>query len=107
MQPQAAIVLLSPPRPEVFFSPVANAISVRWRTVGFPASSYTVELRQGSAAASSRFAFQAPTDGAGSLELCIQGLQPGQSYAACIRSVAQDGFESVPSPWSYWVTLPT
>jgi len=106
MQQQAPVMILTPPQPEVHLSNVANAISVRWSTVGFPAAGYVVELREGSTSVSSRCACQAPTDGAVSLELCIQGLQPGQSYVACVRSVAQDGFESVPSPWSCWVTLP-
>jgi len=88
-------------------SSVADAISVRWSTVGIPAAGYIVELRQASTPVSSRFTCQAPNDGAGSLELCIQGLQPGQSFAACVLSVTQDGFESAPSPWSCWVTLPS
>merc|ERR1711904_475992 len=100
-------VLSSPPQPDIRISSnVASAICVRWSTVGFPAAAYAVELRQGSTNASNRFACQAPADSAGSVELCVQGLQPGQSYTACIRSVAQDAFESAPSPWSAWVTLP-
>lgn len=106
--PLPAPRMISPPlQPEVHIANhLTSAVSVRWSAVGFPAAAYVVELRQGSTSASSRFACQAPQDGAGSLELCIQGLQPGQSYTACIRSVAQDGFESTPSPWSAWVTLP-
>merc|ERR1719161_948958 len=100
--------MISPPlQPEVYIANhSASAVSVRWSAVGFPAAKYVVELRQASTSASSRYACPAPADGAGSLELCIQGLQPGQSYTACIRSMTQDGFESAPSPWSTWVTLP-
>lgn len=100
-------VLSPPPQPDICISSnVASAISIRWSTVGFPAVAYVVELRQGSTHASSRFTCQAPADSAGSAELCVQGLQLGQSYTACIRSVAHDGFESPPSLWSAWVTLP-
>jgi len=104
MHPQT--MLLPPPQPEVCISNGANGISVRFSTVGYPAAGYVVEFRQGSTSASSRFACQSPADGAGSLEMCIQGLEPGQSYTACVRSVAQNGLESVPSPWSCWITLP-
>jgi len=100
------MVLHSPPQPEVRLSHEGNAIFVRWSTVGILAAGYALELRQGSTSVSSRFACQAPADNARSVELCIQGLQPGQSYIVCVRSVAQDGFESVPSAWSCWVTLP-
>eukprot|EP00746_Dinoflagellata_sp_MGD_P161835 gnl/MRDRNA2_/MRDRNA2_89121_c0_seq1.p1 gnl/MRDRNA2_/MRDRNA2_89121_c0~~gnl/MRDRNA2_/MRDRNA2_89121_c0_seq1.p1 ORF type:complete len:624 (-),score=125.05 gnl/MRDRNA2_/MRDRNA2_89121_c0_seq1:384-2255(-) len=100
-------MIVSPLQPEVRIADQsAGAVCVRWSGIGFPATAYMVELRQGSTGTSSRFACQAPADGAGSLELCIQGLQPGQSYTACIRSVAREGFESAPSPWSAWVTLP-
>jgi hypothetical protein len=106
--PLPAPRLLSPPlQPELSISHhSAGAVSIRWTAVGAPTAGYVVELRQNSTSAPSRFACQAPADGAGSLELCVQSLQPGQSYTACIRSVAQDGFESAPSPWSAWVTLP-
>jgi hypothetical protein len=106
MQLPAATMLQSPPQPELCISNVANAICVRWSTIGIPAASYVVELRQGSTSVSSRFSCQAPTDGSGSLELCVHGLQSGESYTACVRSVAQGGFESAPSPWSCWVTVP-
>lgn len=106
--PLPAPQMISPPsQPEVRIADhLAGAVSVRWSAIGFPAAAYVVELRHGSTSTSSRYVCQAPADGAGSLELCIQGLQPGHSYTACIRSVAQDGFESAPSPWSAWVTLP-
>lgn len=105
-QPRASTLPLPPPQPEVCISSIGSAISVRWSTGGFPAASYVLELREASSSVSNRFACQAPADGAASLELCIQGLQPGQSYTACVRGVTQDGFEGVPSPWSNWVTLP-
>jgi len=105
--PKAPTIVQPLPQPEVYLSSVANAISVRWSTMGIPTAGYVVELRHASTAVSSRFACHATNDASGSLELCIQGLQPGQSYAACVLSVTQDGFESAPSPWSCWVTLPS
>lgn len=107
MQCQAPLILQAPPQPEVYLSCVANAISVRWSTVGIPAVGFVVELREASTPVSSRFTCQAPNDGTSSVELCIQGLQPGNSYTACVCSVTQEGFESAPSSWSYWVTLPS
>lgn len=101
-----APMLQSPPQPEVSIAHIVNAISVRWSNFGTLAASYVVEVFDYASSASNRFGCQAPADGATSLELCIQGLQAGQSYVACIRSVAQDGSESAPSPWSRVVTLP-
>eukprot|EP00746_Dinoflagellata_sp_MGD_P074507 gnl/MRDRNA2_/MRDRNA2_30087_c0_seq2.p1 gnl/MRDRNA2_/MRDRNA2_30087_c0~~gnl/MRDRNA2_/MRDRNA2_30087_c0_seq2.p1 ORF type:complete len:717 (+),score=130.32 gnl/MRDRNA2_/MRDRNA2_30087_c0_seq2:91-2241(+) len=106
MQVHTAPVLQPPPQPEANVSPITNAISVRWSSYGIAAASYVVEVFDYIAAASNRFACQAPAESGSSLELCIQGLQPGQSYVACVRSVAQDGMESAPSPWSRTVTLP-
>jgi hypothetical protein len=76
-----------------------------------------VELCEGSTSTLSCFACPAPTGAVSSLELCIQGavsslelciqgLGAGQSYTACVRSLSHDGFESAPSPWSCWITLP-
>lgn len=102
-----AVAMLPPlPQPEVIISHVGNAISVRWTNCGPPAASYVVEVFDYALSASNRFGCPAPVDGATRLELCIQGLQAGQSYVACVRSVAHDGMESPPSPWSRVVALP-
>jgi hypothetical protein len=106
MQVQAVQVLQPPPQPEANVSHIANAISLRWSSYGTGAASYIVEVFDYISAASNRFACQAPAENGSSLELCIQGLQPGQSYVACVRSVGHDGLESAPSPWSHAVTLP-
>lgn len=105
VQVQAVPILQPPPQPEVNISPNANGICVRWSCFSTSAASYIVEVFDYTANGSNRFACQAPADGS-SLELCIQGLQPGQSYATCVRSVARDGMESAPSPWSRALTLP-
>eukprot|EP00746_Dinoflagellata_sp_MGD_P074506 gnl/MRDRNA2_/MRDRNA2_30087_c0_seq1.p1 gnl/MRDRNA2_/MRDRNA2_30087_c0~~gnl/MRDRNA2_/MRDRNA2_30087_c0_seq1.p1 ORF type:complete len:676 (+),score=118.79 gnl/MRDRNA2_/MRDRNA2_30087_c0_seq1:91-2118(+) len=105
VQVQAAPILQSPPQPEVNIAPNANGIHVRWNCFSTSAVSYIVEVFDYIANGSNRFACQAPAQGS-SLQICIQGLQPGQSYAACVRSVAPDGMESAPSPWSRALTLP-
>lgn len=79
---------------------------VQWKSVGPMASSYIIEVRESTTSASNIFTRMAPRDATESLELCIQGLQAGRSYIACVRSVAQDGAESLSSPWSSWLTLP-
>merc|ERR1712166_905964 len=48
----------------------------------------------------------APAEAVGSLELCIQGLEPGRCYIGCVHSVARDGIVSSASAWSPWLTLP-
>jgi len=93
-------------QPEVSISNIANAICVRWINYVPSAASYIVEVFDYASSASNRFSCPSPGDGSTCLELCIQGLQAGQSYAACVRSLAQDGSESPPSPWSRVVVLP-
>merc|ERR1719456_1972823 len=103
---QVPAVPQPPPQPEVTLSHMVNSIAVRWSSFGTAAASYVVEVFDYASSASNRFGCQAPADGITSLELCIQGLQAGQSYVACVRSVMHDGSESAPSPWSRVVTLP-
>jgi hypothetical protein len=102
---QAPVILQPPQQPQLSISNVPNSISVRWNSIGTSASSYVVEVLESTSSTSNRFACQSPANGSTSLELCIQGLEAGRSFFACIRSVAQDGFESAPSAWSQPLTL--
>lgn len=81
-------------------------MTVQWKGVGPLASKYIVEVRESATSASNLFTRMAPQDATESLELCIQGLEAGRSYVACVRSVTQDGAESSSSPWSSWLNLP-
>lgn len=92
--------------PELHFANGGNAITVQWKSVGPLATSYIIELRESTTSASNLFTRVAPQEGTESLELCIQGLEPGRSYIACVRSVTRDGIESLSSPWSSWLTFP-
>jgi len=96
----------APPQPELQIENGGNAIIVRWKSAGSFAISYNIEVRESTTSAPNFFRRAAPQDSSESLELCIQGLAPGRSYVACVRSVAQDGTESLSSPWSCWLTLP-
>lgn len=81
------------------------ALSVQWRSTDNLATGFSVELREGGATCSERFA--RPNSGfAGILELCIAGLNPGRGYMACVYAVSQCGCESAASMYSSWVTLP-
>lgn len=104
--PIAPPQIFPPPQPELYLAGMGDAISVRWSTVGIPAAGYIVEVCEGSTSIISRFACQAPMDAMGCVDLCVQGLRPGENYTACVRSLSHDGFESAPSPWSCWITLP-
>lgn len=99
-------VLQTPQQPELLIAGGGTAVSVHWNSVGPFAASYVVELRESTTSASNRFVRMAPAEAVGSLELCIQGLEPGRSYIVCVRSVGEDGIESPPSAWSTWLTLP-
>lgn len=99
-------VLQIPQQPEIRIAGAGDAISVHWNSTGPLAISYVIELRDSLTSASNRFVRMAPPEAVGSLELCIQGLEPGRSYIVCVRSVGSDGMESPPSAWSCWLTLP-
>merc|ERR1712166_180614 len=96
----------APPQPQLLVANSGTAITAHWQSVGPLVASYVIEVRESTSSASNRFTRHAPSDAADSLELCIQGLEPGRSYIACVRSVAQDGAESASSVWSSWLTLP-
>jgi len=101
-QPQ----LQAPPQPQLHVTNGGTAITIQWQSVGPLASSYVLEVRDSTSSASNFFTRLAPADSADSLELCLQGLEPGRGYIACVKSVAQGGTESLPSAWSPWLTLP-
>jgi len=99
-------LLQAPPQPELHIANGGKAVMVRWKTMGPLASSYVIEMRESTTSASNFFRRSAPLNAPESLELCVDGLVAGRSYVCCIRSVAQDGAESLSSPWSLWLTLP-
>lgn len=83
----------------------SSALSVQWRSADDFAAGFSVELREGGAKCSERFA--RPASGLGGiLELCIGGLSPGRGYMACVYAVSHCGCESAASTCSSWVTLP-
>jgi len=98
--------LQTPQQPDLRMGSTGTSVSVNWKSIGLFASSYVLELRESSTSASNRFIAMAPAEAVASLELCIQGLEPGRSYTVCVRGVGKDGVESPPSPWSAWLTLP-
>jgi cold shock CspA family protein len=106
LTPTSLSLLQAPPQPEMHVANGGNALIVRWRTVGPLANSYIIEMRENTASSSNFFTRLAPQNACDSLELCVQGLAAGRSYIACVRSVAQDGTQSLSSPWSFWLTLP-
>merc|ERR1712224_828167 len=104
--PRSFPTVQAPPRPELHFTR-GDAATVQWKSVGPLASRYVIELRESTTSSSNLFTRSSPNYSTESLELCIQGLEPGRSYIACVRTVAQDGAESSSSPWSPWLTLPS
>jgi len=82
-----------------------SALSVQWHGADSLAAGFSVELREGGAKCSERF-MRSASGFAGTLELCIGGLNSGLSYMACVYAVSQCGCESAASSCSKWVTLP-
>ncbi|CAK9064769.1 Uncharacterized protein SCF082_LOCUS33293, partial [Durusdinium trenchii] len=86
------------------------SLSVRWPAV-LQAAAYVVELREAGTTVSERFQRTAPEAKLGTLvELRVGGLRPGPApgriYCAQVRTVGNDGWESLPSPWGWSVPLP-
>lgn len=107
LPPVSALPLLqAPQQPELRIGSTGTSAYVTWHSIGPSAASYVVDLRESTTAASNRFVRMAPVEVVTSLELCIQGLEPGRSYTVCVCGVGKDGIESPPSPWSPWLTLP-
>lgn len=83
----------------------SSALSVQWTIADNLAAGFSVELRESGAKCSERF-MRSASGFAGTLELCIGGLNPGLSYMACVYAVSSCGCESTASRCSQWVTLP-
>merc|ERR1719456_225999 len=98
----------TPPPPELLLTEEAGAggLCIKWQSVGPTATGYVLELYEGSSRATERFVRQAPPQTVGTLELCVGGLISGRCYTACVRSLSQFGYESAPSAWSNWQTIP-
>jgi len=83
-----------------------TTLGIQWYGVKSSASSYIVEICEGGAPKTHRCACPPPAQETDLLELRVSGFAAGQCYAACVRLVTPCGCESMPSPWSPWVTLP-
>lgn len=94
-------IVITPLAPEILVASDGSCrICIQWPTI-VHATAYVVELLNQTTGTLQRF-IQGTPEGVlpALMDLELEGLQPG-AYAACVRSKAPCGCESVCSPWSF------